>query len=145
MTWSGTASSTPAAGYEISVVTHVLWEVCKAWGGWPWSGLVSKVQAVGCPPLGWTCGVLATQRCVLANRRHWKHARPASPRWSCSSSSSKWCSWRGWRMPRPGTCWGSSSTSSWPSWLSSSSSSPLWPTASCPSWRLAIGRSALYL
>ncbi|XP_076202862.1 transmembrane and coiled-coil domains protein 1 isoform X1 [Aptenodytes patagonicus] len=64
--------------------------------------------------------------------RHWKHARPASPRWSCSSSSSKWYSWRGWRTPRPGTCWGSSSTSSWLSWLSSSSSFPLWPTASCP-------------
>uniref|UniRef100_A0A803VT58 Transmembrane and coiled-coil domain family 1 n=1 Tax=Ficedula albicollis TaxID=59894 RepID=A0A803VT58_FICAL len=90
--------------------------------------------------VSWNCAS-ATACCSLEKlfflqwqlcRRHWKRARRASPRWSCSSSSSKWCSWRGWRMPRPGTYWGSSSTSCWLSWLSSLSLSPLWPTASCP-------------
>lgn len=126
---NGTASSAPTAGQELSA-----WAV-GSWGWWSWFGLVGEVTAVN----------LGDPVCALAHRRHWKHARRASPRWSCSSSSSKWCSWRGWRMPRPGTYWGSSSTSCWLSWLCSLSLSPLWPTASCPWWRLAIGRSALYL
>lgn len=88
-------------------------------GWWSWLGEITAVN-------------LSDPVCALAHRRHWKHARHVSPRWSCSSSSSKLYSWRGWRMPQPGTYWGSSSTSCWLSWLSSLSLSPLWPTVSYP-------------
>ncbi len=78
--------------------------------------------------------------CILC-RRHWRHVRPGSLRWSSSSSSSRSSSWRAWKMPQHGPYWENLSTCCWPSWLSFWSLSQLWPTVWFPWWRHARARS----